>query len=55
VSEFYFTRFLYTCFGNIDDGLGTASVNIVIGLNLVSGLLGGFLADRVLGKSIIVR
>lgn len=37
------------CFGSIDVGLGTASVNIIIGFNQVSGLLGGVLADRVLG------
>ena len=43
-----------TKFNTIDVGLGTASVNVVVGLNLMSGLLGGFLADRVLGKCIYV-
>ena len=50
ILEFYFARFLYVCLGSIDVGLGTASVNIIIGLNQVSGLLGGVLADRVLGQ-----
>ena len=54
VSEFYFTRFLYICFGGISVGLGTASVNVMITLNLVSGLLGGFLADRVLGEYVLL-
>ena len=54
ILEFYFTRFLYVCLEGISVGLGTASVNIIIGLNQMSGLLGGILADRVLGQYILL-
>lgn len=49
ILEFYFTHFLYVCLGKITVGLGTASVNLFIALNQLSGLSGGFQADKIFG------
>lgn len=49
ILEFYFTHFLYVCLGKIAVGLGTASVNLFIALNQLSGLSGGLQADKIFG------
>ena len=48
--EFYFTHFLYVCFGNLTSGLGTASVNIFLTILALSTVYGGFQADRLFGN-----
>ena len=49
ILEFYFTHFLYVCLSKIKIGVGTASVNLLIALNQLSGLSGGFQADKLFG------
>lgn len=49
ILEFYFTHFLYVCLGKLAIGLGTASTNLFIALNQLSGLSGGFQADKFFG------
>ena len=48
--ELFFSRFVFVCSGKRSKTLGTVSVNIFIGVNQLTSLTGGFLADWVLSN-----
>ena len=50
VMEMFFSRFVFVCSGSKSKSLGTIAVNVFIGLNQLTALSGGLLADYVLGN-----
>lgn len=55
VLELYFSTFLYVC-SKPDHAvrLASTSVNVYIAVYQICALLGGYLADRVLGKTDVI-
>ena len=50
ILELYFSTFLYVCSAKHAVPLASTSVNVYIAVYQICALLGGYLADRVLGK-----
>ena len=53
VLELYFSTFLYVCSKHAVR-LASTSVNVYIAVYQICALLGGYLADRILGKTDVV-